>query len=380
MKKLLPIVVLLVLFGTVWMLTSSNPNPTAPIASNNQSGTAQPASSSGTNNDHAAQSNNNTAMASLANRGGSGTNGATEEDQKGEGEASDDEIRPATEVYKSAEEALEAVKKGSLDYDDLVLEQFTSLGDCKWCDGFYKSLQEQMLSPTSTPDQQSYFAELLAVSGRVDNVKTLVESIKNAPSQAVADAYSEALELASGKDDVVTYLGNELESSPNDNLKEALIAAVTNQGSRLAASILYKQAVESGSPDGYYSLGIGLGELIPDEDAIPYLQDVMLKRDQYSHLAVKSLLNGGIDGLRMVFDALTNSKDPEFDRQMLKDAVDHVNYDPDVEVYLKKIATSSKQPVASEFAKQIIDDFGSQAEDESTVSSDDEGKDGAAVP
>jgi hypothetical protein len=81
----------------------------------------------------------------------------------------------------------------------------------------------------------------------------------------------------------------------------------------------------------------------------------------------------------MVFDALTNSKDPDFDRQMLKDAVDHVNYDPDVEVYLKKIASSSKQPVAAEFAKQIIDDFGSQAEEEASISSEDEEKDEASA-
>lgn len=277
-----------------------------------------------------------------------------------EEEFSEEDIRPAADVYRSSEDALKAVRNGAVDYDDLVLEQFTDLGDCSWCEEFYKEVHGMLASPETPTDHKSYYAELLAVSGKVENVKSLVEGIKNSPNQETTDIYMEALELTSGKDDVVSFLGNELETAGNNEpLKESLVAALTNQGSRLAADVLYKETVESGSPDGYYSLGIGLGELIPDEDAIPYLQDLMLKKDKYSHLAVKSLLNSGVDGLRLVFDALTNSKDPEFDRQMLKDAVDHVNYEPEIEDYVKKLA-GSPQPVVSEFANQILEDFGTQ--------------------
>lgn len=280
----------------------------------------------------------------------------------GDQEMGEEDIRPASEVYKTADDALKAARAGAADYDDLVLEQFTELGDCAWCEQFYKAVHDSLNDPNTPTDQKSYYAELLAVSGKVDNVKSLVEGIKTSSSQENADIYIEALELTTGKDDVVNYLGNELQTT-NQNLKEALVAALTNQGSRLAASLLYKDTIAGESPDGYYNLGIGLGELIPEDDAVPYLQEIMLKRDKYSHLAVKSLLNSGIDGLRLVFDALTNSKDPEFDRQMLKDAVDHVNYEPEIEEYVKKLS-SSQQPVVSEFANKILEDFGTQEKED----------------
>lgn len=278
--------------------------------------------------------------------------------------------RTATELYKTSEEALAAIKKGSADYDDLILEQFTELGEnCTWCDSLYKSVKDLLNAPETTSDQKSYYAELLAVSGRVDNVQSLVDAVKGAKNQEEADLFAEALELTVGKDEVVKFLGSQLDT-PNETLKEALVGAITNQGSLLAANLLYKNTVEKGDPDGYYSLGIGLGEFIPDEDALPFLQELVLKRDAYSHLAVKSLLNSGVSGVRLVFDALTNSKDPVFDKQMLKDAVDHVNYEDDIEQYLKKVVETSKQPLAVDFAKDILNDFNLQESDTSEASED----------
>jgi len=90
--------------------------------------------------------------------------------------------------------------------------------------------------------------------------------------------------------------------STNETIQEASIAAVTNQGTRLAAELLYNQTQKAGDPDGYYSRGIGLGEFIPDPDAIPYLQELVKKQDQYSPLAVKALINSGTDGLRLVLN------------------------------------------------------------------------------
>ena len=98
---------------------------------------------------------------------------------------------------------------------------------------------------------------------------------------------------------------------------------------------------------------IGLAELGPSEETLPYLQEIALKRDQYSHLAVKSLINGGQPGLQIVFDILNNSKDSEADKRLLQDAIDHVNYDEETEAFLKKTIETSKQTVAVEFAKSI---------------------------
>ncbi len=271
---------------------------------------------------------------------------------------SDAELKPAVEVYKTAEDALTAIKNGAKKYDDLILEQFTSIGDCEWCDKFYGSVKDLLLNATATPDEKSYYAELLAISGRVDNIAFIVDSAKSAKSEAEADQFLEALELSVGKDDVVSYLGTQLDTSKiSQNLKESLVAAITNQGSRLSAETLYKHTVANGDPDGYYSLGIGLGELIPEEEAFPFLQEQMLKRDQYSNLAAKSLLNSGLPGLKLVVDAISNSKNPDFDRQMLKDAPDHIAYDEEVESYLKTVIGSSKDEVTLEFVKKVLDDF-----------------------
>ena len=157
------------------------------------------------------------------------------EDYGEEDEYEDIDIRPATEVYTSSEDAFEAVKKGAQDYDDIILEQFVEIKDCEWCGEFFDSVKEAMLKPSASEDEQSYYSEILAISGSPTQVKTLVESIKNAGDEAKADLLAESLELALGDDTVVNYLKEELSETTDPLLKESLVAAVTNQGSRLAA-------------------------------------------------------------------------------------------------------------------------------------------------
>lgn len=273
----------------------------------------------------------------------------------------DGEAKPASQVYADAAAALKAVQAGARDYDDMILEQFTLPGeDCTWCPEFYTSVKGLLADQAIPSDQRSYFAEILAVSGKVENVAVLIDGIKNAPSKEIADTYAEALELTVGRDDVVKFVGENLDST-NESLREAAVAAITNQGSRLAAELLYNNTVSRGDPDGYYSYGIGLAEFVPTEETIPYIQELAQKRDQYSHLAVKSLVNAGQPGLQIVFDIIGNSKDPEADRQLLKDSIDHVNYDEETEAFLKKVLETSKQPLVLEYAKSILDDFNANA-------------------
>ncbi len=274
--------------------------------------------------------------------------------------------RPATELYKSSDDALEAVKKGATTYDDLVLEQFTQLGDnCSWCDTFYKSVSDTVLSAATKPDEKSYYSEILAISGRVDNVKTLVEAAKGAQKPEDAQIYNEAIELSVGKDDLVNYFASEL-GTTNEPLKEAMLAAVTNQGSRPAFDVLYKQTVERGDPDGFYSNGYGVGEMILAPEAFPVAQEAAQKRDQFSHLPVKALLNSGVDGLRSVFDILATSKDPDADKRLLlKDALEHVSYDEETENLVNKLSETAPNPVVKEFASEIKKEFAALTEDES---------------
>ncbi len=84
------------------------------------------------------------------------------------------------------------------------------------------------------------------------------------------------------KEDVVKFLGEQLGES-NQTLKESSVAALTNQGSKLAVETLYDHTVAQGNADGYYQLGIGVGEMVPDEDAWPLLQQKALQKDAYSH-------------------------------------------------------------------------------------------------
>lgn len=277
-------------------------------------------------------------------------------------ESIEEEARPAYEIYKTADEALEALKKGALDYDDVVLEQFTDLGpDCQWCDALYGSVRTMMSAPDTAPEQRSYFAEVLAISGKIENIEALVDQIKGAAKSEDADVYAEALELTVGKDDVVKYLTTQL-STDNQTLKEASVAAITNQGSRLAVEALFKHVVERGDPDGYYSQGIGPGEQIPDEEALPVLQDFVTRRDAYSHLAAKEMLNNGVSGLKRFFDILENSGNQNFDMQLINGLADHVPYEEAAEAFLKDKVTTAKSPAAKALAEKALADFNQDGE------------------
>jgi hypothetical protein len=269
----------------------------------------------------------------------------------------DDVIKPAYQVYSNAEEALAALKKAAVDYDDIVLEQFSSIGpECSWCTQLFGSLQEKLQSAETTTDEKSYYAEILAISGRPDNVAYLVDSIKNAKSSEDSDIFSEALEVVTGNNEVVDYLGKQLESS-SEELKESLLAALTNHGSKQAIDLLYNETVKKNDPDGFYSLGIGLGEVIPEPESIPYLTELANKRDDYSHLAVKALLNSGTDGLKVVMDIVSSSSDAESNKKLLTDAIDHVPFEEDTENYLKEIVNTTKSEAVKEFAQSVLNDF-----------------------
>jgi hypothetical protein len=284
--------------------------------------------------------------------------------QTGPGAEDMDDVKPATEAYSNAEDALAAALKGAKDFDDSILEQFTEPSpDCSWCPAFYSSIQELVMNPNTPQDQKSYMAEILAISGRAENVQTLVQAIKNAPNATEADLFAEALELTLGKDEVTTVLGDQL-SSTNDTLREASVAAITNQGTRQAAELLAKHVQERNDPDAYYSVGIGPGEFIPDEDALPYVQEQVQKRDQYSAAWAKSMINAGLPGLQSLFEQMDSSTNYDSDRALIKDAIDHVNFEDGIKELADNVIASNKNPVAVEFAKQIQAEISQQETEE----------------
>lgn len=348
MKNLLPILLfVLVVGGVIYFVTKDS--STSSSSGNGSTTSADTSTESG---------------AASTDQGptGSGNMLGGEDGELGEGEQ-EEMIRPAAEVYKSADEALEAAKKGAVDYDDVVLEQFTLPGeDCTWCSDFYNSVRSLIADTSVTEDQRSFYAELLAISGRTENIGALINGARGAGKPEEANAFLEALELTVGNDAVVKYLGSQLDGS-TEPVKESLIAAITNQGTRSAAEILIKETEKASDPDGFYNKGIGLGEFIPEPESYPLLQEVMRKRDpKIAPLAAKSLLNSGIDGLRMVFDELSASKDPASDQLLIKGAIDHVSYDEEVEEYLKQMSEKGNQ-TQKDFASSILKDFQQAAEE-----------------
>ena len=366
MKKLLPIILLLVIAGaSAWYFSVSKPQQTASNASSSSSGVvAQKAGDVGGTAHE---------TTGLGDSGPAADDGSANEDaDAGDEGMADDNEKPAAQVYKSAEEALKAVKDGAANYDDVVLEQFREPGeDCTWCPVFYQGIRDGMMSADASKDQRSYYAEILAISGRVENLGILVDAIKNAGSSDKADDFAQALELAVGKDDVVKFLADQL-SSTNQLIKESSVAAVTNQGTRLAAETLSNHIIQNGDPDGYYSQGIGPGEFVPDQDTLPYVQELAMKRDAYSHLWIKSLLNAGLPGVKIVFDILRNSKDPNGDKLgLLKSAEDHMSYEEETEDFLKKQTETSDQPLIKETAQKFLDAIkGQDAGDELNTAPD----------
>lgn len=346
MNKFLPVILLVVVAGVVWFTLSSD------------SGSSGVKTASGPDGSTTTDASGNPIRDGMIRdiQSGNTDSDAVANSEDGEDPDFYDE-RNAVERYTSLDAALKAVKDGAVDYDDLVLDQFTDLPqNCAWCKELYQEVKSLALSADTKPEQRSFYAEILAVSGRLDNIQTIVDAIKGAKNQDEADIFAEALELAVGKDDIVKYLGDQLEGT-GDTLRESSVAAITNQGSRLAVELLRDHTMKQGDADGYYSVGIGLGELVPEPEAYPLLQQMVGKRDQYSHLGVKALLNSGLDGLRIVVDSLANSPNPEFDASMLESAKDHVTFDEETMAYLREVAEKSPNQSLQAFARETLEEF-----------------------
>lgn len=346
MKKFIPLLILIIAASGAYIIFSKDRAPSTPPSSATTA--SLPA------RDNGAPSSSSDAIASapkvepvsIVSQGGMSAPELQEDE-------SEEQIKPAPEAYPSAEEALAAVLKGSKDYDDTVLEKFTNPDQsCSWCPEFYTSVRDLATNPNTPQEQRSYLAEILAISGRLENVQALVESIKNAPSNDGKDLYAEALELSMGKEDVTRYLGDQMNAT-DDTLREASVAAITNQGSKTAAELLINNLREKGDSHGYYALGMGLGEFIPDEDAIPVVQDYVHSRGPDADQGVKSLLNAGLPGVKAVFDELEHSPNPEADMPLIKGALDHVNMEDGLVEYAQEVVARNQSSTAVAFARQI---------------------------
>ncbi|MGI6681320.1 MAG: hypothetical protein ACOX3T_07565 [Bdellovibrionota bacterium] len=268
---------------------------------------------------------------------------AQEESDEDSEDITDDEgeldIRPAVDVYSSADEALKAVRKAAINYDDIVIEQFYMLGNCSWCEKFYTDITNLTLDKRISSDERTYYAEILGTSGRKENIETLVYAATNSENETEKDIFTEALELSNLSNESLNYLKEEYKNFYDEELKIATIAAISNQGTKDSIEILYEMTKESNDPKGFYDDGVGLGEVVPEDAAFPLLDEIASKRDNYSHLAIKALLNGGLEGTKRVIDILANGKNSKDDIKKLdlENAADHVLYDDETKSFLQSV-------------------------------------------
>jgi hypothetical protein len=105
---------------------------------------------------------------------------------------------------------------------------------------------------------------------------------------------------------------------------------------------------------------MGPAEFIPDEDALPFVDEQVQRRDQFSPAWAKSLANAGLPGLQRLFDHLENSPNPEADQALIKDALPHVNFEDGLKEITDNVIANNRSSVAVKFAEQIRAELGQQ--------------------
>jgi len=352
-----------------WYLNSKQKTPEA---------VSQKVASLGLNKDSSWPENNSNSRFVLSDKSNSYVPDSkiTEENQIERGELE----RVADRNYKSF---AEAALKGDKD----VLKNFGDVGpSCEWCGKFYEQLNKDLQSPDLDPKQRTAFARAMASSGRVDNIQRLVDNINSAsirrePVGEMTEAIAHIADPTSQNDaglgasggntentssgdtvpnDVLDYLSEHI-NDKNPYLREAVVSALTKEGSLFAAQTLYEHSLLMADIDGYYSEGMGIGAMKPkDEAAVNYLEKLAAERNGLSHLAIKALLNSGVDGLNKVISILKTSPDPEFDRKMMHNAVDRVKLDKNTVDTLESLAKGATQPALQDFASQVINEHQTQ--------------------
>lgn len=262
---------------------------------------------------------------------------------------------PATQKYTSATEALEAIRKAAVDYDDVILASFNNLKNCPWCDEFYLEVEKMAADPSINLDQRAFFAEVMSGSGDVEVMGQLIKLFESTSNLEDKEMFGEAIEMAEGGDDMVQLLSSYL-TNPDSTLRESAVSAISNQGSRLAVETLYKDMISGGGVStDYYAMGTGLPETVPDETAIPYLHELLIQRAPKSEHVIKALLNAGMDGVTVVFDALSSENDEAKGKQLLTDATEHIITDDEVVNFLTKASVNQNYPnFLREFAREAL--------------------------
>ncbi|NDC39113.1 MAG: hypothetical protein EBZ48_13885 [Proteobacteria bacterium] len=271
-------------------------------------------------------------------------------------------------IQDNARQAVEVLKEGARTGNKTLLKEIASLPkNCPGCSEFFLKTREAFSASDLSTDERIYLSSALAASGRADNQEFLYDQVRRAaadPSAAAVPPATLARQLERNQQggplagDVVDQVTNDL-SSENPYLRDAAISLLTRQHSLQAAQSLYEYTVNNAARDGFYREGMGLGLMTPDPEAFPYLQDLVRKQDQYSHLALKALLNAGPNGITQAVSLLQEMQSSGPNRALIQGAVDHIPmYGPSL-TYMKGLQGSAN-PTVAELAQEVVREYNSR--------------------
>lgn len=263
---------------------------------------------------------------------------------------------------ESAHSAVEVLRAGAQTGDKALLTEIAGLPkNCPGCAAFFSQVRDTYSRDGLTTDERIYLSSALAASGRAENQEFLYDQFRRAaadPTVALVPPATLARQLERNQQggplagDVVDQVANDLQSE-NPYIRDAAISLLTRQHSLQAAQSLYEYTVNSSDRDGFYRQGMGLGLMTPEPDAFPYLDDLVRKQDQYSHLALKALLNAGSEGISRAVSILQDLQSPDPNRTLIQGAVDHIPmYGPSLA--LMRSLQGSSNPTVAELAQEVV--------------------------
>lgn len=265
--------------------------------------------------------------------------------------------QPATKIYKSAEEAFNAVKEAAKKYDIEVLERFSLLEGCAWCEEFYEMVRKELVKENLSEEEKAYLCELLTSSGNPSDIDYLIELYESSTSDSDKEIYLRSLEMTVANDKVLDKLFEKYnEKKDNQALRDSIVAALTVQGSAKSIEYLYSIAEAQDNPLSDVEKALGLSEAIPSDEALGFLEDKLQKGDGKLDFVISAaILNNGVQGLKLFMDLLQSPVAQRLSNHFEK-LVDHVPYDEEIKSYLNYVKEkgSDSQKV---FANKVLSAF-----------------------
>jgi hypothetical protein len=227
----------------------------------------------------------------------------------------------AARIYSTAEQALPFVEEFLSTGLTETLAEFTGIqGDCSWCAELFQQLGD-MIADTSTPEEERFRAAmLLSGTARVEAAEVLIEKAEQDPTFGVRTVLFESLARVPPTPEIIALYNQKLQDNDAEKIREALVAALGFGRSLEAAQALYRDITLHNDTDGFARDRIGLAYFNADANALPYIRSLVEKRDEFSPLAFRSLLNSGEEGLRTALDVLASEPNDTFWSDVIQNA------------------------------------------------------------